>query len=393
MMDFLTDEMRRNPYPLYAQMREGAPLLNVPGTKMWMVFDYENVKRVMSEHELFASRATPPGAAAPPDWLIFMDPPRHTKLRALILKAFTPKAVAALEPRIRELTKELLDQHVPRGEMDLVDDFSVQLPALVIGDMLGIPFEDRPRLKRWNEAILGLADGVIGTDPKGSAQRYFAAKEEMTTYVAEMIAARTTNPRDDLMTRLVQAEVDGERLSHSDILGFFMLLIFAGTETTTNLINNAIVTLLEHPAELEKLKANPALTQTAIEEVLRYRSPAQVMFRETKVELQLHGQTIPAGTLILPVIGSANRDPKQFQNPDTFDITRNPNPHIGFGHGIHFCIGAPLSRLEAKVALPALLSRLQNLRLASDEPWEPRKAFNVHGPTHLPIRFEPGDRL
>ena len=195
-----------------------------------------------------------------------------------------------------------------------------------------------------------------------------------------------------MLTKLCEAEVDGDHLTEQEILGFFQLLLIAGSETTTNLLNNAILCLIEHPDQFARLRATPALMPSAIEEVLRYRSPVQWMFRATQRDVEVDGQTIPAGKLVLPIIGSANRDPQQFRDAGRFDIARDPNPHIAFGHGIHFCLGAPLSRLEARIALPDLLERLKGLELASHEPWEPRKALHVHGPARLPIRFEPDRR-
>jgi cytochrome P450 len=191
------------------------------------------------------------------------------------------------------------------------------------------------------------------------------------------------------LTRLVEAEVDGERLSQKEILGFFQLLLVAGTETTTNLINNALLCLVENPEQLARLKSTPNLLPSAIEEVLRYYTPVQWVFRGTRRDVEMHGQVIPAGSLVLPGIGSANRDPKQFRDPDRFDMLRDPNPHIAFGHGIHFCLGAALSRLEARIALAELLERMRSFELASDQPWQPRQALHVYGPASLPIRFEP----
>ena len=182
--------------------------------------------------------------------------------------------------------------------------------------------------------------------------------------------------------------MDGERLTEREILSFFQLLLLAGSETTTNLINNSLLSFIENPGQLARLRSAPELLPSAIEEVLRYRSPIQAMFRQTRCDVEMHGHVIPAGKLVLAMIGSANRDPKQFHEANRFDVARDPNPHIAFGHGIHFCVGAPLARLEARIALSDLLRRLETFALASDEPWEPRKAFHVHGPTRLPIRFE-----
>jgi cytochrome P450 len=273
--------------------------------------------------------------------------------------------------------------------MDLAAEYAVPLPMKVIANMIGIPAEDWARYRRWSDAILTISYARSGGEQAAQASRDFAAvTAEMGAYLAEAIGERHRNPQDDLLTRLVEAEVDGERLSHEEILGFFQLLVVAGQETTSNLIGNAVLCLLENPDELARLRATPDLVPSAIEEVLRYRSPLQWMMRTPRRDVQMHGTSIPAGAFVLPVIGSANRDPRQFPNPDRFNITRDPNPHIAFGHGIHFCLGAALSRLEARIALSDLLNRFRSFELAADGPWTPRPALHVHGPASLPIRFE-----
>jgi cytochrome P450 len=391
-MNLFSDDMRRNPFPMYEQIRSGSPLLYVAPLDLWGIFDYDGVKRALTDHEAFSSIVTTQTTSTP-DWLVFSDPPRHTKLRAIILRAFTPRSIASLEPRVREISRELLDEAIERGEMDLVADYSGPLPTIVIAEMIGIPIADRPRFIQWSEVILNLSYTISGGEEAAEAVKvYTATKEEMKAYLADLLEDRRKAPKDDLLTRLVEAEVDGERLTEEEILGFFQLLLTAGTETTTNLISNAILSFIDHPAELARLKASPELLPSAIEEVLRYRSPVLTMFRQTKREVELSGQVIPAGKFVLTMIGSANRDPKYFKDPDRFDIGRDPNPHIAFGHGIHFCLGASLSRLEGKIAIPDLLSRLSGFERASAEPWEPRKAIHVHGPHRLPIRFQPGPR-
>jgi cytochrome P450 len=387
MMDFFSDEARRNPYPTYEQLRSHSPVLHEPRADMWMVFDYEGVKRALSDHEAFSSSVAPPGTMTS-QWLVFFDPPRHTKLRALIMRAFTPRAVASLEPRIQALAQELLRPAVERGEMDMVADFALPLPLRVIAEMLGVPIEDQLRFQRWSEVIMALSHALAGSEEAERAHREFReVTAEMRAYLEGLVEQRRAAPQDDLLTRLVQAEVDGERLTEEEILGFFQLLLSAGHETTTNLLSNAILCLLENPEQLARLRAVPELLPSAIEEVLRYRSPVQTMFRVTKRDVTLHGQVIPAGKGVLPMIGSANRDATKFHDAGRFDITREPNPHIAFGHGIHFCIGAPLSRLEARIALSAFLERVGGFELATDAPWEPRKAFHVHGPARLPLRL------
>lgn len=392
MLDIFSDDARRNPFPLYQQLRTACPVLHEPRSGVWLLSDYESVRRALDDSDTFASDTGSTGAHPAPAWLVFTDPPRHTKLRNIISKAFTPRMIAAWEPRIRELSRELLDRSVVRGEMDLAADYSVPLPMRIIAEMFGIPAADWPRYTRWSAAILKLSHTVRGMSPgQESAQAaggdFYAVTAEMRDYLPHLIEQRRTDPKDDLLSRLLAAEVDGERLSPDDLLRFFQLLIVGGQETTTNLINNAILCLFDNRDELARLRGQPELLPSAIEEVLRYRSPFQLVFRGTRREVEMHGQVIPAGQLLFLMLGSANRDPKQFQDPDRFDIMREPNSHLAFGHGIHFCLGAPLSRLEARIALTDILQRLPNLEPASDEPWQPRPALHVHGPARLPVRF------
>jgi cytochrome P450 len=384
-MDLFSDAMRRDPYPAYDHLRSTSPVFHVPAFRAWLVFDYEGVKRVTGDHDVFSSAV--PG---PENWFFFTDPPRHTRLRALIVRAFTPRSVADLEPRIRRLSRELLDRAVGRGEMDLVADYAIPLPMRVIAEMLGLPPEDWPRYKRWSDETLKISYSLFRGPAEAQVMSDFrAATAEMRAYLPGLLAERRSAPRDDLLSRLATAEVGGERLTDEEILGFFQPLLVGGQETTANLITNAVLCLLANPDQLARLRSSPDLLPGAIEEVLRYRSPLQWVMRTPKRDVELHGTTIPEGQLILPVIGSANRDPRQFPEPDRFDITRDPNPHVAFGQGIHVCLGATLARMEARIALTDILGRLTNLELAIDQPWEPRKALNVHGPARLPIRFTP----
>lgn len=388
MMSMLSDDVRRNPYPLYAQLRSASPVLREPSSGMWLLFDHASVKRALFDHESFSSAVVPPTGKAP-DWLIFSDPPRHTSHRAILAQVFTARAVASLEPRIRELSGALLDRVVGQGNMDLVGDYAGPLPSLVIAEMLGIPFEDPPRFTHWAEVIMKLSYAIAGGEEAERAMcEHAAVKEEMRAYLAESLPVRRTANRDDLLSRLVRAEVDGQRLTDDDLLGFFQLLLAAGIETTTNAISNAVLCLLEHPEQLARLRGDRRLLSSALEEVLRYRSPGQIMFRTTRKDVQLHDINIPTGALVLAIIGSANRDPIQFEQPDRFDISRSPNPHLAFGHGIHFCLGAALSRLEARVAIADILDRLPGLALDDPGEWPPRQALNAHGPRILPVCFQ-----
>jgi cytochrome P450 len=394
MKDIFSAEMRRNPYPAYEEMRGASPVFHLVPFDLWMIFDFEGVKRALVDHDSFSSDLKhAAGSGNPGEWFIFFDPPRHTKLRALISKAFTPRVVTNLEPRIRELSRQLLDPLTARGEMDLAVDFAVPLPMRVIAEMLGVPAADWPRYKRWSDTILKLANTFAKDEEAArTIAEYRAVSAEMRACLPELIAQRRAAHQDDLLTRLVEAEVDGERLTPDEVLGFVQLLLVGGQETTANLINNAVLCLIEHPDQLARLRAAPELLPSAIEEVLRYRSPLQWMPRATRRDVEMHGQIIPAGKLVLPMIGTANRDPQQFRDPGRFDITRDPNPHIAFGLGVHACLGGPLARLEARIALTDFLERIERFELASAEPWEPRKALSVHGPSRLPIRFTPARR-
>jgi cytochrome P450 len=393
-MNLFSDDMRRNPYPVFDRMRSDSPVYHVPTFDLWMIFDFEGVKRALVDHDAFSSDLSyVPGHGNPGEWFIFFDPPRHTKLRALISKAFTPRVVANLEPRIRELSRQLLDHTIEQGEMDVAADFSVPLPMLVIAEMLGVPAADWPRYKRWSDSILKIAN-TFSRDEEAAAtiNEYRAVTAEMRNFLPDLIEQLRAAHKDDLLTRLVEAEVDGQRLTQAEVLGFVQLLLVGGQETTANLINNALLCLIENPDQLGRLRAAPDLLPSTIEEVLRYRSPVQWMPRATRRDVEMHGQVISARKLVLPMIGSANRDPQQFKDAGSFDITRVPNPHIAFGLGIHSCLGAPLARLEARIALADFLERVKGFELASDQPWEPRKALGVHGPSRLPIRFTPGRR-
>jgi cytochrome P450 len=412
MTQLFSDEMRRNPYPVYQQLRSASPVFHDPASGLWMIFDYDGVRRALTDVESFSSKYGP-------DWLIFADPPRHTKLRAIISKAFTPRSIASLEPRIRDLARELLEGAIAgrsairaaptgdspqigsantneRQEFDVATDFAVPLPMMVIAEMIGIPLGDRARFKRWSDVILKMSYTIGRRDEEAAAAAndFMAVTDEMDEYLAKILGARRTNAADpshadaddDLLSRLIDAEVDGERLSREEILGFFQLLLLAGSETTTNLINNAILCFIEHPEQLARLRGAPELLPAAIEEVLRFRSPLQWVYRLTRRDVELHGQAIPAGRLVLTMIGAANRDVRHFPDPDRFDIARQPNAHLAFGHGMHFCLGAPLGRLEARIALAELLARFDGFELVGDEPWPPRQGLHVLGPTRLPIR-------
>ena len=389
MIDLASEETRRHPYALYRTVRALARVVREPTTGLWLALDYESVRETLQNHESFSSVIAGSGGG-PGRWPLFSDPPRHTRLRALVSKAFTPRVVTDLEPRIRKLSRDLLAPHIPEGQMDLVLDYAVPLPLCVIAEMLGVPAADWRKLRQWSDVMMGMIHTLLpGSRKHDAVAAYRTTHAEMTSYVVALAEERRSKATDDLLSRLVHAEVDGDTLSQEDLVGFFELLLLAGHETTTNLIGNMALCLFEYPENVARLKSETGLRASAIEEVLRYRSPVQMMGRVAQHDVELGGQSIPNGSKVFAVIGAANRDPEHFPDADRFDVARDPNPHIAFGQGIHYCIGAPLARLEGRIALDDLLE-LRGFARTEDCPWEPREAFHVHGPARLPVCFEPG---
>jgi cytochrome P450 len=362
--------------------------------QVWNAFLYEDCRAILRDPKRFSSdfQRTLPPAERRPTSILNLDPPRHTQLRELVNRAFTPRMVQQLAPRIRAITDELLAAAEPSGRIDVIADLAYPLPVIVIAEILGVPPEDRADFKRWSDVIVadlgvdlrpGSDESAMGTD--GPPDQTL---EEMTAYFGTVIDAREREPRQDLISALIAAEVEGERLSRDEILTFCMLLLVAGNETTTNLIGNAVRTLLEHPQAFERLRAEPALWPAAVEEALRYRPPVQATVRLATEDTEIRGQTVGAGQSVIVWLASANRDVQEFPNPDLFEITRTPNRHLSFGLGIHFCLGAPLARLEAAIALEEIGRRLPNLRRADDARLEQVPGFIMHGVKHLPLCFD-----
>ncbi|MEZ0371995.1 MAG: cytochrome P450 [Candidatus Sericytochromatia bacterium] len=396
-MKLFSEEMLRDPYPFYEHYRRQSPLALDPGQKMWMLFDYEGVKRVLGDPENFSSNVAPP-SGKPLDWLVFADPPRHTRLRTIFTRAFMPKSVSSFEPRIREVSRELINRDIERGEMDLIARYAGPFPSMVIADIIGIPAADQPTFLVWNEVLQNFSSAMLGSQPGSQVNyqqlsRHAKIQAQMSAYLADLLAQRRRVPRDDLLTRLGTAEADGEQPTDSEIMGFIQLLFSAATETSTNLIGNTVLTFIEHPEQLARLRADPGLLTSAVEEMLRFRSPIQTLVRQTRRPVEINGRTLPEGSYVFAVLGAANRDAKVFAQPQRFDIGRDPNPHIAFGYGAHYCMGLQLGKLEARIAIQDLFENLQDIRLESSTPWEPQKAQHVLGAARLRICFKPARKV
>ncbi len=352
---------------------------------VWLVFRYTEVQRVLSDYSTFSNERggldpaqTQSSNRSAGATLISMDPPRHRLYRSLVTQAFTPRTVAQLEPRITQLVHGLLDAVMKRGEMDVIDDFSYLLSITVIAEMLGVPATDQEQFKRWT------ADFFEITTP-AAAQ----AQHELDVYFRNIFVQRRTTPQDDLISALLNAQVDGQHMTDAEMSSFCSLLLLAGNDTTRNLIANTILCFDTFPDAVTELRADPTLLPSAIEEVLRYLPAVHTAPRVAATDTTLDGQQVKAGQWVMPMIASANRDETQFPQPDLFDIHRSPNRHLTFGYGIHFCLGAPLARIESKIALTAIFERLTDIQRVRTLPLVAVTSPIVYGMEHLPITFKP----
>ncbi|WP_028778961.1 cytochrome P450 [Shimazuella kribbensis] len=379
-----------NPYPWYKKLSERNPVvydenfMQFYGTKGgWHVLRYDDVQTILSDYETFSSQVMPQIDENPlTRGIQSSDPPFHRQLRMLVAKAFTPKAINDMKPWIEQITNELIDKIIDRGEMDVTSDIAIPVPIQVIAKMIGVPFEDQAKFKEWSVTILKQP-----TDEEGVAV-FLQCQKEMGAYFFHLIEQRKQQPKDDLVTHLIQAEVDGQKLSANDLLAFLMTLLVAGNETTTNFINNAILTFMEFPEVQEHLTSHPEDIPKALEEVLRYRSPVQYVNRVAAKDVILRGQQIKKGDHINLWIGAANRDESVFPNADQFDFNRTNLKHIAFGHGIHFCIGAPLARLQASIALKIMLERMGQFKLKDNKEPVMNPTVVVYSIKELPVTFQ-----
>jgi cytochrome P450 len=375
--------VKRVPYdqlnPSYRHLRETSPIRYDEHSHMWQLYCYQDIQQVLLDPTVFSSEQGELVGEFLATSMVSMDPPRHRILHSLASQAFTPRRVKQLESRIEILAQSLLDVVADQGYMDIITDFAYPLPAIIIAELMGIPSEDRDQFKRWTDDIMSeIAQSP--TDPRGNAQT------EFINYLYQQLEQKRRSPGNDLICDLIAAEVDGEKLSDSDIVITSALVLMSGHETTTNLIGNTLLCLYEHPEVLEELHANPDVIPSAIEEVLRYWPPSVCTFRHVKTETQIHGNTIKAGEFVQVFLSSANRDDVIFPNPDQFDIRRSPNRHMAFGHGIHFCIAAPLARLEGTVVLRTILKNFSSIQFP-ETLFEPLEAQLIQGVKHLPITF------
>ncbi len=378
--DLLAQETIRNPSVFYAHLRAQGPLVSIDDFlgkgKAWIVTNYDDALALLKDPRLTKDwrKVLPPPSGDEPQvssaenlFLVLMqnmitvDPPDHTRLRGLVSKAFTPRMIEQLRPRIQQITEELLDAVQERGEMDLINDFAYPLPITVISEMLGIPASDRQKFRTWTQVM-------VNTGEQSQQEAIMASSmAEFVHYIRTFVDEKRAHPSNDMTSNLVQAEENGDMLSENELISMIFLLIVAGHETTVNLIGNGSLALLQHPDQWRQLQHDPSLIPSAIEELLRYTAPVNLSDeRWASEDISIHGQVIHKGEIVYASLISANTDPQQFHDPEMLDVTRRENQHLAFGKGIHYCLGAPLARLEGQIAFATLIKRLPDLRLATD---------------------------
>jgi cytochrome P450 len=399
--DLASPVFKANPYPFYARLRDEAPVWRTmlrDRRTAWLVTCYEDVARVLKDdtfakdklnamdREQRAKTPWMPGFLKPLERnMLDLDNPDHLRLRSLVSKAFTPRLIERLRGRIEALCEELLDamerERERKGGTDLVAGYALPLPATVIAELLGVPAEDHKKFHRWSSRLVSVSS-------KRDMLRFLPAALSFVRYLRKMLERRRTDPKDDLMSALVQAEEAGDKLSEDELLAMAFLLLVAGHETTVNLIASGTLALLEHPEQAERLRSDPSLVKAAVEELLRYTSPVEMATeRYAREDTEIRGRTIPRGELVLAVLGSANRDERHFEDPDVLDLARDPNKHLAFGRGgVHHCLGSPLARMEGQIALNALLRRFPGARLAMvPETLRWRRGLFLRGLERLPL--------
>lgn len=399
-VDLLDPAFKANPYPTYAELRSTAPVHRVElpdGLGIWLITRYDDVlavlkderlvkdwRKVLTSEQLAQVPPIPPVMEALSRNMLDMDPPDHQRLRSLVSKAFTPRLIERLRPRVQAIADGLLDAVQDRGEMDLIDDYAFPLPITVIAELLGVPAEDRDSFREWSDAA------VSGNTTQEHLDKVLIPHmQAFTDYLHALFEEKRKNPKDDLVSALLRAEEAGDKLSEDELLGMVFLLLVAGHETTVNLIGNGVLALLQHPDQLQKLKDDPSLIKPAVEELLRYDGPVETSTeRFAREDVAIGDTVIPKGEMVMVVIAAADHDPARFPEPDTLDIARADNKHLAFGKGIHHCLGAPLARMEGQIALGTLLRRMPDLRLkGSPESLTWRPGMVLRGLKGLPVEF------
>ncbi len=392
-------EVRRNPWPVYTRLREEAPLYEVPGLGFAVVSRYEDVLRALKDPRSFSSRAMHDlfsaggkstlgeDSSLDGETLIGTDPPVHTRLRKIVNRGLTRRRIAALEPRIREVAGGLIDGIARGDECELVSEFATPLPVTMIAEILGVGAERHKDFKRWSDDFILLATGRPTPEQAVSIQR---TDEELGAWVDEVVEERRVRPRDDMISALIAAEASEEVMTAEEIGNLIVILLIAGNETTTNLIANGMLALLDHPEQLAALRADPRLLPGAIEELLRYAGPVQIIVRRATRAVELAGGKLREGEMVGLLLGSANRDEREFAHAERLDLRRDARTHVAFGFGTHFCVGAPLARLEARVAFELILQRLDRIERVPEELEYPASLI-VRGPKRLRLRFAARD--
>lgn len=367
-------------YDVYRTLRDRHPVYRNEERGFWALSRFADVRAAANDPRTFSSEGHSMAVGLLPH-IQMMDPPRHDRLRNLVSVAFTPRRVSEMEPRVREIARELVDGFAGQGRCDLLRDFARHLPSRVIGDMIGVPPERRETFLHWTEAMVEVTGG------ESQAETVRAPAENIYAEFAKLLEERRAERRDDLMSALLDAEIDGERLSQEELLGFCFVLIVAGNDTTTNLIANGAVLLAREPEQRRRLAADPSRIPAAVEEMLRCESPAQALPRRLTRDVEVHGQRLPAGSEVKLVWGAANRDEREFEDPDRFDVSRDIKRHLAFGQGVHFCLGSNLARLEARIAFEELLGRIPEYALESEPCWVTSIWARAHDA--VPARFAP----
>jgi len=385
-------DTRRDPFALYARGRREHPVYQHEGWPVVSIFRYDDIPPILKDPQTWSSVFPPPPGFQRPEHLppsmIMQDPPEHTRLRGLVNQAFTPRMVRRLEPRMDEIAGDLLDHALEQRTVDLVAALTYPLPLIVIAEMIGVPASERDQFKEWSDTLIAnLGGGILNPPSPAVIEEELRVVEAMRTYFSGLADERRRHPREDLLSGLVAAELEGSKLTFDEMLQMLILLLVAGNETTTTLIGNIALELMAHPDQLARLQADPALIPNAIEEVLRFASPVQVDVRRTTRPVEVAGQRIEAGSIALLWLGSANRDERVFERAEVFDITREDNRHLSFGFGPHFCLGANLARLEAQVALRVLLQRTKGFQRTDNEPLPLHPSFIFRGVTRLPMEL------